>query len=184
MNKIRTDTGFTNRVKCPFMNPKPLQLFVILGVFYLLVGCAPPSPVTHQDNGESTSIPIVISPSASEADPLDGTEWKLESIVDQEKNVTISNELQPLLWFNEGALGLDVGCNDITGYYEIDKDNITVTFSEQTVMDCTDRLGSAIMEMEEFFYKTMPTFQSYSIDDDQLQIYYADGVWSFRRSSN
>ncbi len=160
-----------------------IRIVMILGIFYLVAGCAPASPVTHQDNGESTSTPIVISPSASEADPLDGTQWKLESIVDQEKIVTMPNELQPLLWFNEGALGLDVGCNDITGYYEIDNDNITVTFSEQTVMDCTDHLGSAVMEMEEFFFKTMPTFQSYSIDNDQLQIYYADGAWSFRQSS-
>lgn len=171
----------------PFVNPKYIRVFVIIiSVFFSTVGCGSTSPTynARQDNFKSTTTPIIITPVVSEPDPLDGTQWKLISIVDREKIITISKDTQPLVQFNKGGLGFYVGCNDINGYYELDNHDITITFSERTVMDCTDRLGVEIMEVEELFYQAMQTFESYSVKDDQLRIYYADGEMLFRHSPN
>ncbi len=162
------------------------RVFIIIGVFFSTVGCASASATynARQDNFQNTATPIIITPVVREPDPLDGTQWKLVSIVNPEEVITTSTDTQPLVQFNNGGLGFYVGCNDINGYYELVNNDISITFSERTVMDCTDRLGVEIMEIEESFYQAMQTFESYSLQDDQLRIYYGDGELLFHHSSN
>lgn len=161
------------------------RLITIIYASSLVAGCTLTNQTydTNRDNLPRSATPNIIMPTVSEPDPLSGTVWELVSITNQGNVIAVPKDLESLIQFNKGGLRFYMGCNDINGYYELNDDhNIIITFSEITAMDCTDRLGSEVMEVEDLFYQAMQTFESYAFQDDQLWIYYAYGELLFHKS--
>lgn len=150
-------------------------LGIITSFIVLTASCVQTDLSPSTRAGSSGMTPVIITPVVSEPDPLDGTRWELVDFKGQKKSFEIPEQPQPILQFKKGILGLQTGCNEITGYYELgDHNSITITFAEKTEMDCSF-LGLRVNEIEEAFYNAMQTFESYSLEDDQLRIHYAEG---------
>ena len=157
--------------------PIGFQLFIVIaGLLNSLVGC------TTESYSEITPTHTYIVPVTSEPDPLDGTRWEL--IAFESKGSTLAIPKQPRLFmvFNKGELSLQGGCNAIHGHYRIENNRLKITFVKATLVDCSDSIPG-INEIEDAFSNAMPTFESYTIEGDQLRIRYADGKLFFRRAS-
>lgn len=153
------------------------QLFVATTSFLCLtVGC------TTEGGAEMTPTYTYIVPVASEPDPLDGTRWELVTIESEATTPAIPEQLQLFMAFKSGELSLQGGCNTVSGHYQIENNRITITFVEATQVDCSDS-RPGINEIENAFSNAMPTFESYTIEGDQLHILYADGELLFSRVS-
>ncbi len=153
------------------------QLFIVIAGFLCLsVGC------TTESHSEITPTHTYIVPVTSESDPLDDTRWEL--IAFESKGSTLAIPKQPRLFmvFNKGELSLQGGCNAIRGHYRIENNWITITFVKATLVDCSDSMPG-INEIEDAFSNAMPTFESYTIEGDQLRIRYVDGELFFDRAS-
>ena len=85
--------------------------------------------------------------------------------------------------FKKGALGFHGGCNQIGGYYLIESDQITITFSERTEVDCSG-MYPGVNEVEQAFFVAMQSFEWYAIESGQLRIRYAGGELLFRRAAS
>lgn len=112
----------------------------------------------------------------SETAPLSGTRWKLLAFADQ----VLPEQPKMVVEFKDGSLSLEGGCNSVGASYELNDDQITITSSEGTLVDCSDEMPE-IPEIEEAFLTALQTFESYSISDDELRIRYADGDLLLRR---
>jgi heat shock protein HslJ len=109
---------------------------------------------------------------------------ELMAFEDQDSMLSIPVESQPVIEFDGGALSLLTGCNDPGCHYVVEDNKIAITFSRVTTMDCTDTLGTDAMIIESAFSTVMPTFESYTIEENRLHIFYPDGELLFRRASN
>lgn len=148
-----------------------LRLFVaVASLLSLTASCT----ATNPPDGSVGPTPLVLAPVTSELDPLDGTRWQLVAFESEEGTPRIPQQPQLFMEFKKGGLGFWGGCNHISGYYLLENDHITITFSEQTLVDCSDRYPG-INEVETAFFTAMQTFESYSIVDGQLHIRYAGG---------
>lgn len=151
------------------------QLFaVVAGFLCLTVGC------TTEGGIEITPTQTYIMPVTSEPDPLDGTRWVLVAFESEARTSSIPEQPRLFIAFNKGDLGLQGGCNAVNGHYRIENNRITITFMEATQMDCSDSMPG-INEIEGAFSNAMPTFESYTVEGEQLRIRYADGELLFRR---
>jgi len=153
------------------------QLFaVVTGFLCLTVGCA-----TENGAGMTPTYTYIV-PMTGESDPLDGTRWELVAFESEAKTPSIPDQPRLFIAFNRGELSLQGGCNTVSGHYQIENKRITITFVEATLVDCSDSMPG-INEIEDAFSNAMPTFESYTIEGDQLRIRYADGELLFRRVS-
>lgn len=183
-------------------------LVIVVGFLALSVGCmlvAPPDGTDEDNSGVATpdiTVPVTgelgpldgateetpgmstaVVPVTSESDRLTGTRWELVTFEGTETVPTISAQPQPFIEFNQGILVLRNTCNSPGGHYQLENDHITITLAEMTEVDCTEELGTGVMEVESAFFAAMLTFESYSIEDDQLRIQYENGEILFRRLS-
>jgi heat shock protein HslJ len=145
-------------------------------VYWLLASC---TLITFDS---STPTPLVVTPVQSEPNSLDNTRWDLVAIENFEFTSSLPDQPQLFVEFKNGELALQGGCNDIYGYYLIDNNHLRITFAEGTLMNCPDL--QEIMKVEEKFLNAMPTFESYTITDDELVIHYAEGQIRLRRVSD
>lgn len=153
------------------------QLFaVVAGFLCLTVGC------TTDGSTGVTPTHTYIVPVTSEPDPLDGTRWELVAFESETRAPSIPEQPRLFITFNRGELNLQGGCNAVSGNYQIENNRITITFVEATLVDCSDSMPG-INDVEDSFSNAMPTFESYTIEGDQLLIRYADGELLFRRVS-
>lgn len=160
------------------------RLFVaVASLLCLTASCMATNPPEGTREGSAELTPFVISPVTTEPDPLDGTRWKLVAFESKERTPHIPEQPQLFVEFKKGGLGFWGGCNHIGGYYLLENDHITITFSEQTLVDCSASMPG-INEVENAFFTAMQTFESYSIADDRLCIRYADGELLFHRVSD
>jgi|GEM_PF-6850109 len=154
------------------------QLFAVTaGFLCLIVGC------TTEGGTGTTPTPTYIVPVTSELDPLDGTRWELVAFESEARTPSIPEQPGLFIAFNRGELGLQGGCNAVSGHYQIENNRITITFVEATLVDCSDSMPG-INEIEDALSNAMPTFESYTIEGDLLRIRYADGELLFRRVSD
>ena len=154
------------------------QLFVAAaGFLYLTVGC------TTEGGTGMTPTHTYIVPVTSEPDPLDGTRWELVAFESEARTPSIPEQPVLFIAFNIGELGLQGGCNTVSGHYRIENNRITIAFVEATLVDCSDSMPG-INEIEDSFFNAMPTFESYMIEGNQLRIRYADGEILFRHVSD
>lgn len=164
---------------------------VTILLLFLIAGCTPTastisttSTTPPEDTGADYLLTATaVVPVTSEPDPLTGTRWELVAFESREIVPTISDQPRPFIEFNQGLLALRNTCNGPGGHYLLENEQITITFAEMTAMDCSDELGSDIMEVESAFFATLPTFESFAIEGDQLRISYEDGEILFRRLS-
>jgi heat shock protein HslJ len=157
------------------------NLWIFVAVSFLVLGTACNSTGTAGENGSSSTEPMVIAPVTSDPDPLTGTSWELVDFEDQNSLVDIPVEPTPFIKFEKGTLNLITGCNDPGGHYLLEDNQITISFTRVTTMDCTDTLGSDVMTMESAFSSALSSFETYAIDADKLYIFYADGELLFHR---
>ena len=153
------------------------QLFAVTaGFLFSAVGC------TTEGGVGMTPTHTYIVPVTSEPDPLDGTRWELMAFESEAGTPAIPEQPMLFIAFNRGELSLQGGCNAVSGHYQIENNRITITFVETTMVDCSDLLPG-INEIEDAFVNAMPTFESYTIEDNWLRIRYVDGELLFRRAS-
>ncbi|RMG97921.1 MAG: META domain-containing protein, partial [Chloroflexi bacterium] len=139
-------------------------------------------PTATPGSGGITPTPTYIVPATSESDPLDGTRWELMAFESESSTPAIPEHPRLFISFNRGELSLQGGCNAISGHYQIENNRITITFVEATQVDCSNSMPG-INEIEDALSNAMPTFESYTLESDQLHILYADGELIFRRTS-
>jgi len=157
-------------------------IFTMVSFLYFELGC---TRVNHLDSTIEVETRITptatyIVPVPSEPEPLSGTRWKLVAFESEESTPSIPEQPQFFVEFQKGELSLKGGCNSIGGHYVLQNDNITITFAERTEVDCS-HLGPTVNEIEEMFSSAMLTFDSYTIENEQLRIRYIDGELLLRR---
>lgn len=158
-----------------------LQLFAVAaGFFCLTVGCTSTNLPDGTLEGGTGTAPTIVAPVTSEPDPLDGTRWELVAFESQARSPSIPGQPRLLVEFKKGELSLRGGCNAVSGHYRIENNRIIITFVKATQVDCSDS-KPGINEIEDAFSYAMPTFESYTIEGDQLRIRYADGELLFSR---
>lgn len=104
----------------------------------------------------------------SPTDPLDGTSWYVSAIHDSpvlEKPI-LSVE------FKDGTVGGSSGCNSYSGDYTIRGNNISIESIAMTLMACMDM---AVMEQESTFLENLENAQTFTLSENQLVIFGADG---------
>lgn len=156
--------------------------FTIVSFLYFTLGCTRVNP-SDSTTGVDTRInptAIYIVPVTSEPDPLSGARWKLVAFESEESTTSIPEQSLFYVEFQKGELSLHGGCNSVGGHYVLQNDNITITFTERTEMDCS-HLGPNVNEIEEVFSIAMLTFDSYTLEGEQLRIRYIDGELLLRR---
>jgi len=161
-----------------------LRLFVAaISLLCLTASCMATNPPEGTRESSAGRTPLVITPVISEPDPLDGTRWELMAFESEERTPRIPEQPRLFVEFKKGGLSFRGGCNYVGGHYLLENDRIMITFSEQTLVDCSDS-KPGINEVETAIFTAMQTFESYTIADDQLRIRYIDGELLFRRVSD
>jgi len=169
--------------------------FAVVSFLYFALGC---TRVNLPDSALDGSIETTLAPTPTPAlpptstyvvpvtsypDPLDGTQWELLAFESKESSPSIPDQPLFLVRFQGGSLGLQGGCNSIGGHYVLENGRITITFSKKTEVDCS-YLGPDINDVEEAFFAAMQTFDSYTLEGEQLRIRYIDGELLFRHVSD
>lgn len=160
------------------------RLFKVLLFLILSSGCTLINTPSSTREESTTKVATAIVPVTRESGLLTGTRWELIAIEGVSYTPEqIPGQPRPFLEFDQGSLALRNTCNGPGGQYLLDNDQITITTADMTAMDCSDDMDPVIMEVESAFFTAMLTFESYSIEDDQLRIQYEDGEILFRRLS-
>ncbi len=159
--------------------------FIAVSLLNLALGCTRPNlpESTLESNTRMTSTPTYIVAVTSDPDPLNGTDWELVAFESEEKALSIPKQPQFFVEFQKGELNLRGGCNSIGGHYVLEGSSITITFAKGTDMDCS-HLGPDVNDVERTFVAAMQTFDSYTLEGEQLRISYIDGELLFRRVSD
>ena len=157
-------------------------LFSVVTILLFALGCTRINPPvsTLEDDTETTPTPTYIVPVTSEPDPLDRTRWELIAFDGVENAPIIPEEPQFFVQFRKGELSLLGGCNSVYGHYVLENNRITISFAERTEMVCSN---SSVNEIEEAFFTAMGTFNSYTLEGDEiLRVHYIDGALFLRRA--
>lgn len=114
-------------------------------------------------------------------DPLDGTAWRLVSAPGHEATLErLSPEHAPTLTFAEGALVFTTGCNDPSGYYGVNGNELTAASGVMRLINCSGELGGAdAMDLELALANAISTFSSYTLVGEELHIQYDGGELVF-----
>lgn len=136
-------------------------------VLLALIGCLP-SEAAQQ--GTSLSA-------------LDGTRWRLTSLVDTNGPLSIPAEPIAYLEFEDDRLSFSVGCNPMVGDYSSDGKQLKVTFVAHQLIDCGDSIGDGAMNLERAFANSLPTWSTYDIENDELRIDFDGGQARFQRDT-
>jgi heat shock protein HslJ len=111
---------------------------------------------------------FVLTGCAASADPLNGTDWDLQSY-----NGTSPIEGRALTAsFEKGQISGSAGCNSYGGTYQIHGDQITISQLYSTEMACMDPEG--IMDQEQRFLKALSGAQTFQVATGQLKIFGAN----------
>lgn len=157
---------------------RDLWIVAVLSACFLVTACGIGG---GGEGGSGSTDSSLIVPVTSDPDPLSGTRWELVAFEGEEGALRIPPEAQLFVEFDQGSLKFTTGCNDPSGYYTLEGEQITITFAKITTMDCTNKVGEEVMAIENAFGAVLPTFESYTIDGDELRIRHASGELVFRR---
>jgi heat shock protein HslJ len=106
---------------------------------------------------------------ASDGPPLEGTNWILSDTTDlgaSLEGVTVSAR------FEDGTVAGTGGCNNYTGPYEVDGEDLTIGPDiASTQMAC----GEPQTAVEQAYLAALPEVASFAIADDQLTLSNGDG---------
>lgn len=133
------------------------------------------SGCSKQDTISTFSSPtqVLTITAPAESDILDGSKWKLISILKSGELTNVPAEEQPTIVFKNKEMVVQGKCNSFSGRYEIDNELITITAVVLGGIDCPDLKSS--MELENRLFFLMAQFKTYVITDHQLKMQYAEG---------
>lgn len=107
--------------------------------------------------------------SASEPPNLDGTSWSLIQINGQD----LIPETQATLTFDGDQINGKASCNNYFGSVTIKDDSFSVGMVGNTEMWCMEPEG--VMDQETDYLKTLSAVARYSVENDELTLFDADG---------
>jgi len=112
----------------------------------------------------SESAPAVM-PDADSS--LDGTSWQLVSYVDEqgETREPVAGS-EPTINFEDGTAGGNTGCNNYSGSYTVDGDQISFGPIAMNLMACPDEQ----MAQEQAYLAALGNVTSYAVTDEQLTL--------------
>lgn len=127
----------------------------------------------HMANADGAVI-LVFEPLAQT--PLTGTLWQAVSVNNGQEAVTsvISGTLLTATFQDDGTLSGSAGCNNYSGGYTLDGDQIAIGPLAMTMMFCAEPEG--VMEQEMAFGAALESAASFSIQGDALELRTADGA--------
>ena len=93
--------------------------------------------------------------------PLEGTQWELMTYNNGNNAlVSVNPDSRVTALFEDGNLGGSAGCNNYSGGYEVEGNNIKIGPLAGTMMMCTD---PDIMEQEQSYLGALGSAASYKI---------------------
>jgi heat shock protein HslJ len=155
---------------------------ILLG-FLVLVLVAIPLLVAACDNGgddDVTPTPTVtpaVTPTPTTTSALEDIKWILESygeLVNLEDVLTDTGITAEFVG-SEGTVKGSAGCNSYSGSYEVEDGQLSIPGPMAvTMMHCADPEGA--MEQEQEYLEILQAAESYSIEEEELQINCGDQV--------
>lgn len=108
--------------------------------------------------------------------PLSGTLWQAVSVNNGQQAVTgvISGTLLTATFQEDGTVFGSAGCNNYTGGYTVDGDQIQIGPLAMTMMFCEQPEG--VMDQEMAFGAALESAAAYTIQGDMLELRTADGA--------
>lgn len=130
------------------------------------------------ENGELAAV-FTVAESAS----LEGTPWTVTGYNNGRGGVVsviIGTELT--MSFADGTVGGSAGCNQYSGPYELNGDQISVGPLANTERACSEPEG--IMQQESEFLAALQSAATYTVDGDRLDMYREDGARALTATAN
>lgn len=127
----------------------------------------------HMANADGAVI-LVFEPQVQTA--LSGTLWQAVSVNNGQQAVTsvISGTVLTATFQDDGTVSGSAGCNNFSGGYTVDGDQIAIGPLAMTMMFCAEPEG--VMEQETAFGAALESAATYSIQGDALELRTADGA--------
>jgi heat shock protein HslJ len=120
----------------------------------------------------STSSDGPVESSAPDAATLEGTSWRVVSVVDEAGRTTeVPAEVTATATFEDGTVSGTGGCNRWSAPYEIAGTSLTVGEAASTMMACPGAPG----EVESAFLGALPRVSGWAAGDDGLTLLDATG---------
>ncbi|HSN78540.1 MAG TPA: META domain-containing protein, partial [Anaerolineae bacterium] len=119
---------------------------------------------------------VLLAFELQEQTPLTGTLWEAVSVNNGQEAVTgvISGTILTATFQEDGAVFGSAGCNNFSGGYTVDSDQIAIGPLAMTMMFCVEPEG--VMDQEMAFGAALESAATYSIQGDQLELRTADGA--------
>lgn len=108
---------------------------------------------------------------------LVGTEWQLHTFLsgetaDSTASSLIGDSTITLVFNEDGTVGGHGGCNSYGGNYLVEGESLTISELVSTLMACE---AEGVTEQESVYLDALGRAESYSIEGNQLTIYYPGG---------
>ncbi len=121
------------------------------------------------DNGGVTMAFEKIDPA-----PLEGTQWELMTYNNGNNAlVSVNPDSRITAFFENGKLNGSAGCNNYSGGYEIEGNNIEIGPLASTMMMCPD---PGIMDQEQLYLAALGSAASYKILANRLELLNGEGA--------
>lgn len=109
---------------------------------------------------------VIWSSSDDDADELDGTSWRLESLIVDGRDVAVVDGTSPTLGFADGTVQGDGGCNTFSGSYEAGDGMVSIGPLAVTEIFCEEPAGTA--DQETAYLARLTQASSFRIIGDRL----------------
>jgi heat shock protein HslJ len=144
---------------------------------WLVVACGTAPTGSRENAGQAT--PATVTPAATSASELEGTEWRLVEYGPTDAPVAALADPPVTVRFEAGGkVGGSGGCNSYGGTYELDGQSLTVGEIASTMMACAD---ATAMQQETTYLGALGSATRLERADDELIVDYDGGKLRFAR---
>lgn len=117
---------------------------------------------------------LELSFDAEQPEPLVGTTWRIDGLIDGEVAASMIAGTEAFLVLDEdGGLSGDTGCNGMIGTYEVEGDRLSIGPIETTERACAD---PAMNEQEAAILRALSATVSFEIQGEALSLSDGDGA--------
>ena len=102
----------------------------------------------------------------------------------QEQPSAIPADTTPVIEFSKDTLVFTAGCNNVAAGYFVQGEEIAVQPNVRLFVNCPGELGEAAMLLENTFDAALSSFDTFTLQGEELTIRYATGEMFLRRLSN
>lgn len=121
---------------------------------------------------DASSIRWVLVSVEDKSRSLEGNLWGLEAYATSEGEMAqVPSGAEVAAYFTEGQVSGNNGCNNYAAMYIVEGDSITITLGPSTLMACPPPLD----EVETQYMANLAAATTFSVEDDQLQLFDNDG---------